>query len=146
MLKTTNSRPYEPLSLADELEDNPQLMMLALTPPVAFNPLFVDITGSVTAALFLSMCMQDMDDGLCDGGWGTLDFQRVHRLTRLSKGELQGARKRLTDLKLLIERRSGFPAQSEYRVDYRRMKQMLIELANRPTSAPQPAEAAVVMH
>jgi hypothetical protein len=145
MLKGSTQGLVEPLNLIDELEANPQLMMLAMTPPVAFNPLFVDITGSVTAALFLSMCIQDMDDGHCDGGWSTLDFNRVHRLTRLSKGELLGARKRLTDLRLLLERRTGFPAQSEFRVDYRRMKQLLLELSKKPL-APVASTLPPVMH
>ena len=45
--------------LLAELERNGELAMLVSAPPIAFNPVFVDITGSVTAALLLSICTQD---------------------------------------------------------------------------------------
>ena len=36
-------------NLLDELAVNPQLLNAVLTPPIAFNPLFVDIAGSLTS-------------------------------------------------------------------------------------------------
>lgn len=125
------------VDLLDEVANNPGLVMLALTPPVAFNPIFVDMTGSITAGLFLSMCLQEMEDGHSDGDWATLDYERVHRITRLSKAEFKGARERLRGLGLLEERRTGFPAQTHFRIKYERIKQLLIELSRRQ---PQPTE------
>ena len=51
------------VDLLDEVANNPGLVMLALTPPVAFNPIFVDMTGSITAGLFLLHVFAG------DGGW-----------------------------------------------------------------------------
>ena len=131
-----------PEDLLAAFESNPNFMLALLTPPVSFNPIFVDITGSVTAALFLSLCLQLIDEGHAAEAWNRLDFERIHKQTRMSRSELATARTRLKELDLLEERRIGFPAQTQYRVNYGRVKQLLMALAMR-VSADHAASASI---
>lgn len=123
-----------PDDLLAALESNPNFMLALLTPPVSYNPIFVDITGSVTAALFLSLCLQMIDEGHAAESWNRLDFERIHKQTRMSRSELATARQRLKSLDLLEERKTGFPALTEYRVNYGRVKQHLMALAMRASA------------
>jgi hypothetical protein len=120
--------------LLTELERNGEL---------AFNPLFVDITGSVTAALLLSACSQDTEVVLSEDGWTCLNVDRWHRLTRMSKHEQRTARRILTDLKLLELRRVGFPSISEYRVNFDRLTSEVIQIANRKIAERKSVEQIV---
>ncbi|MDV7394108.1 hypothetical protein RZS08_22195, partial [Arthrospira platensis SPKY1] len=88
------------VDLLDELGDNPQLLQAVLTPPIAFNPLFVDLAGSLTAGLMLSVLVDlpHLEQ------WGALDMEQVMRETRMTPGELRGARQRLRDAQFLHER------------------------------------------
>lgn len=113
------------IDLLDELGSNPQLLQTVLTPPIAFNPVFVDIAGSVTAGLMLSVLIElpQLEQ------WNSLDMEQIMRETRMTPGEVRGARQRLRDGKLLLERRTGFPAVTQFMVDFGRIKVELIRLA-----------------
>lgn len=114
----------------DELERNGELAMLLSAPPIAFNPVFVDMTGSVAAALLLSVCSQESENASANTtGWQELDAERLLRLTRLSIAELRTARRVLKDLRYIEERRLGFPAKSEFRVDFVRLTEKLLTIA-----------------
>ncbi len=115
--------------ILDELERNGELAMLLSAPPIAFNPVFVDMTGSVTAALLLSVCSQESESAPANTGWQELDAERLLRLTRLSIAELRTARRVLKDLRYIEERRLGFPAKSEFRVDFVRLTEKLLSIA-----------------
>ena len=107
--------------ILDELERNGDLAILLSAPPIAFNPVFVDMTGSVTAALLLSVCSQESERAPANTG--------LLRLTRLSIAELRTARRVLKDLRYIEERRLGFPAKSEFRVDFVRLTEKLLSIA-----------------
>ncbi len=131
---STRSRPHlagaEPANtnLLDELAVNPQLLSAVLTPPIAFNPIFVDIAGSLTAGLLLSFVIDEPQSEV----WSVLDTEKIMRCTRMTAAELRGARQRLRDGGLLQERRVGFPAHTEFRVDFDRLKTAIVEVARRP--------------
>lgn len=111
------------------LESNSDLAMLVLEPPIAFNAIFADMTGSVTAALLLSVCTQGTDLPMDAHGWTELDTARFKRITRLTAHEQRTARRVLCAQQLIEERRIGFPARSEYRVNFERVSQRLISIA-----------------
>lgn len=117
-------------NLLDELSTNPELLFIALQQPIAFNPVLVDITQSLTAGLFLSTAIEE-----AQGDWVELDQNKVHRTTRLTRSELKGARQRLKDLGLLQERRVGFPARTEYCINFDKLKSMLVTLSRQPSQA-----------
>ena len=49
--RTTSGESGDSLDLLKELENNGELAMLVSAPPIVFSPIYVDITGSVTAVL-----------------------------------------------------------------------------------------------
>jgi hypothetical protein len=118
-------------NLLDELAVNPQLLSAVLTPPIAFNPIFVDIAGSLTAGLLLSFVIDEPQSE----DWSILDAEKIMRCTRMTIAELRGARQRLKDGGLLQERRVGFPAHTEFRVDFDRLKGAIVQAVRRPLPA-----------
>jgi hypothetical protein len=131
---SARNRPHltdgEPINtnLLDELAVNPQLLSAVLTPPIAFNPIFVDIAGSLTAGLLLSFVIDEPQSE----DWSFLDTERIMRCTRMTMAELRGARQRLKDGGLLRERRVGFPARTEYRVDFDHLKSAIVRAVRCP--------------
>jgi len=115
------------VDLLEELSTNPELMFIALQQPIAFNPVLVDIAESLTAGLFLSMALEDAGSG----DWIELDQDKIHQCTRLTRGEFKGARQRLKELGLLQERRIGFPARTQYRIDFNQLKTRLVDLSRK---------------
>ncbi|WP_421287573.1 helix-turn-helix domain-containing protein [Aeromonas veronii] len=88
--------------------------------PIAFHRPFVAITGSVTAALFLSQALywakrcKEHEDG-CSWFYKTqADWEEETGLTRY---EQEGARKALRNLGVLKEKRVGLPAQLYFSID-----------------------------
>jgi DNA-binding transcriptional ArsR family regulator len=116
--------------LFDEIEFNPELAMLLVSPPIAFNPAFVDIAGSVTAALLLSVCTQESEH-MDEQGWFSLSFDRIHAISRMTKSEHRSARKSLIDAGLIEVRRSGYPAATMYKINPEILTKKLIELSTR---------------
>lgn len=124
-------------NLLDELAVNPQLLAAVLTPPIAFNPIFVDIAGSLTAGLLLSFAVDE--PGSED--WAVLDTEKIQRCTRMTAAELRGARQRLKDAGLVQERRVGFPARTEFKVDFDQLKTAIVHNVRRPAAASTDAVA-----
>ena len=94
--------------------------------PIAFHRCFVDISGSVTAALFLSQAVywQCRVPANRDGWWfKSRDDWRDE--TGLSRYEQECARKKLRKLGVLEEERRGVPAKLWYRVNETVLGQLL---------------------
>lgn len=107
------------------------LAMLVAAPPIAFQRVFVDITKSATAALLLSACMQEQEYQTSADGWYTASADQWESLTGLSRKEQSTARRVLRDLSLLHERRTGYPAQFEIRVDYNEITRRLLAVTRK---------------
>lgn len=121
--------PDSPLLAA--LEQNPELALMVASPPIAFHRAFVDITGSVTAALLLSACLQEQEErGSSADGWFAASYEMWNLRTGLSRKEQATARKLLRDARLLQERKTGFPANIEVRIMYDQVSRRLIEIAS----------------
>jgi hypothetical protein len=114
--------------LLDELANNPGMLLVAFRQPIAFNPVFVDLSGSLTAGLLLSVIVDE--PGSED--WMRLDSQKIIQFTSMSPCELRGARQRLKDAGLIEERRAGFPAKTEFKVNFDAIKTMMVIMARTP--------------
>lgn len=138
----------EDASLFVALEQNPELALMMASPPIAFHRAFVDITGSATAALLLSACLQEQDDrGSNADGWFSASFDMWNLRTGLSRKEQASARKLLREAHLIQERKEGFPANFEVRIMYDQVSRRLIEVATaRCARAARPARLTAVVH
>ena len=107
--------------------------------PIVFHRLFVDLTGSVTAALWLSYALAALDSpaAMADGWFGKSqdDWRRDTGLTRR---EQESARRRLRDLGLIEERR-GMGEALAFRVDCVRLHALIEAQADRVHPALQEA-------
>jgi hypothetical protein len=117
---TSQAKPSAP-NLIDILEtDGGALAMQVAQPPIAFHRVFVEVTGSVTAALLLSACIDQEQETPVKAnadGWVPTSADLWLQRTALSVKEQATARRTLRDLKLMEERLSGFPAQLAVELD-----------------------------
>ena len=120
----SQGRPVGPQAFeADHAEwIEPALLLEILgQAPIVFHRVFVDITGSVTAALWLSYALYALDAaGVPDGGWFDKSQHDWQRDTGLTRREQESARRRLRALALIEERR-GMNRPLAYRVDCARL-------------------------
>jgi hypothetical protein len=103
---------------------DPGLILELMQPPIVFHRAFVDMTGSVTAALMLSHSLPQSDkaDSL---GWFDKSQEAWTLETGLSRFEQQTAKRVLVDLKILYSSRRGMPARTMYRIDIQRVMEMV---------------------
>ena len=122
-------------ALADNLEGNGELAMLLAQPPIAFHRVFVDLTNSATAALLLSSLIEHQEQvGVGTDEWFETTAEQISARTGLSRKEQATARRTLRDLKLLDERREGFPARFELRINFSQVSTLLIGQARKRLS------------
>lgn len=119
------------LNLADVLEREPELAMLVAQPPIAFHRSFVDVTGSATTALLLSICIEQAESALSSEGWFSVSAQDWENRSGLSRKEQATARKNLKDMHLLEERKTSFPATLEVRIKFDRLSSLLLASARK---------------
>lgn len=119
------------LSTAFESAGGGELAMLVSQPPIAFHRVFVDLTGSATAALLLSCITEQTETpgAMDDDGWMLASCEQWEVRTGLSRKEQATARKVLRAQHLLEERRDGFPANFRVRVNFERISKRLIEMS-----------------
>lgn len=97
--------------------------------PVAFHRVFVDITGSVVSALWLSNAInlvsqiiqsspRSGEPSTASDIWFSLSSDDCHATTGLSRREQETARESLRELDMLFERRGGFGLAKQYRIDF----------------------------
>lgn len=93
--------------------------------PIAFHPIYVDITGSLTAALWLAYAAYHVSESGTDAeGWFHKTQEAWTLETRLTRREQEGARARLRELGLLEERR-GLNQPMAYRLVTERLVALL---------------------
>ena len=96
---------------------SPDLLLQILDLPLSFHRCLVPITGSVTAALFLSQAIytaQEVDPTLRE--WFAKSQAQWAEDTGLTRWEQETARRLLRDAGFLEEQRVGLPAKLYYRV------------------------------
>lgn len=96
-----------------------------LAQPIAFHRAFVEITGTIPAALMLSQAYywstpakSGKEKTTLPGGWFYKTREEWTDETGLSRDEQESARKRLRTLKLLDEDLRGVPAKLHYRLNH----------------------------
>lgn len=100
------------------MSDPHMIPLDALKRPIAFHPIFADIAGSVTAGLFLSQAWhwtQTLSDSR--HGWFYKVQSEWSHETRMSRREIEGARKTLRNLGVIEEHLRGTPARLWYRIN-----------------------------
>ena len=114
---TASPNPTETLGL-------PQLLRL-LDRPIAFHRCFVDLAGSITAALMLSQAIYWQQRTRDPDGWWFKTRDEWQEETGLGRREQETARRKLRKLGVLREDLRGVPAQLWYMVDEIRLFELL---------------------
>ncbi len=104
-----------------------ELFQDTLDRPIAFHPVFVDLTGSVTAGLLLSQAVY-WTKRVPAGEWFYKTIKQWEEETRLSRHEQESARKILRQFSFWHEERRGVPAQMYFRVDIPALYNELLSL------------------
>lgn len=101
---------------------NPTLLLeLFGQTPIVFNRIYIDVTGSVTAALWLAYAIYHVSEqGADPDGWFVKSQQEWLLDTGLSRREQETARTRLRALNLLEERRAP-NAPLAYRIAFQQL-------------------------
>lgn len=104
-----------------------ELFQDTLGRPIAFHPVFVELTGSVTAALLLSQAVY-WTKRIPSGDWFYKTMRQWEEETKLSRHEQESARKLLRRFSFWQEERRGVPAQMYFRVDIRALYNELLSV------------------
>lgn len=139
------SAVLSPGSFKDEFSNamlDGDLAMLTMAPPIAFQRCFVDITGSVTAALMLSALYNDLSGPpSTSDGWFCASTEGWQASTGLTYKEQSTARKVLREQGILKERKVGYPASFEVKIDYEEIGRLMIRAAKKMRQARERAAA-----
>jgi len=94
--------------------------------PIVFHRCYVDITGSVTAALWLSHAVYHITEHAAEeDGWFSKSQSAWEQETGLSRREQETARKLLVGLHILKERRPGLQRPMQFQIDFDILMQRL---------------------
>ena len=91
--------------------------------PIAFYPIYVDITGSITSGLLLSQLMYWFSKK--DKIFKT-DSELMSE-TKLSTNELRNAKKKIKNLPFITVSREGLPAKTFYKIDWELYQTSLVD-------------------
>ena len=111
----------------------------ALNRPIAFQPIFVDVTGSVPGAVFLSQ-LKYWSERVPDGrdGWFYKTREEWQRETRLTRRNIEVARAHLVQIEILEFEKKGHNNLSWYRVNTNKLRQAIHDiLQSKVNQAPQ---------
>jgi hypothetical protein len=92
---------------------------------ISFHRCFVEITGSITAALMLSQALYWTPRSSTKDGWFYKSEKEWNEETGLTRSEQEGARKKLRQCGFWQEEKRGIPCQLFYRVDLDKLAQAL---------------------
>lgn len=106
------------------------MLSALLDRPIAFHRVFVDVTGSVPAALFLSQVVYWSRRTSDPDGWFFKTATEWRDETGLGRYELENARSALRRLGVLQETRAGVPAKLFFRLDDERLEELLVEVVD----------------
>lgn len=116
---------------------SPELLLEVFDKPICIHRSLLPLTKSVTAALFLTYAIEQMEDlPLESDGWFAKSQDGWESEIGLSRFEQEGARKILRQLELLEEKRIGMPAKMVYRVNAQKLMRLLGQQAKDNHSAP----------
>lgn len=143
----------DPSELTSFLDDHPGAALTLLQPPIAVNPLYIDISGSLTAGFLLSaLCQIEQDQGdplnpeiaAISSSWMPYSISDIHEKFKLTEKEQRNARSKLITRGLIHERRVDYPAKLQVQINHGAITQALMKaLKTDPTNVGQSSEATV---
>ena len=101
-------------------EETAEAIFRVLDRPIAFHKIFVDMTGSIYAALFLSQAIY-WSQRCGEDGWFYKTMDEWHQETGMGKKGIMRARLVLMRLGLIQVKREGIPCRLFYHVDAKRL-------------------------
>ncbi|WP_310614540.1 hypothetical protein [Limnohabitans sp.] len=117
-----------PIDLQTELQNNPELAMMLLDTPIAFNPIYAEISESVLAALMLSVLTEQAGElQTTSDGWVIFDERELTFLTKMTTHEQFVAREILRSKELILER--SFNDQRQISVNHPKITHAIVMLA-----------------
>ena len=117
-----------PIDLQTELQNNPELAMMLLDTPIAFNPIYAEISESVLAALMLSVLTEQAGElQTISDGWVIFDERELTFLTKMTPHEQLVAREILRSKELISER--SFNDQLQVSVNHQKITHAIVMLA-----------------
>ena len=112
----------------------PEEIAHLLDRPIAFHRAFVEIGGSVAAALFLSQSVYWSRRTKDDDGWFWKTQEQWFEETGLSRAEQEGARGKLRQMGILVEKKMGLPCKLWFRIDFNELSKSLASITESQTS------------
>lgn len=110
---------------------SPAMLLEIFDEPIVFQRAYVGITGSATAALYLSYAVYQTERlEPEEEGWFVKTADDWHADTGLTRFEQQTARRVLRDLGILIERRVGMPAKLWQKISGEQLLELLAKQAD----------------
>ena len=109
---------------------SPGMVLDLFDEPIMFRRIYVDLTGSVTAALWLSHLVThhaSLNYVDHERQWFERSMEQITEETGLTRFEQETARRRLRDLSILDERRMGMPARLQFLIKHERLASLLRE-------------------
>nr|WP_067285770.1 DnaT-like ssDNA-binding domain-containing protein [Marinobacterium profundum] len=112
---------------------NQQTVAALLRRPIAYHPIFRQVTGSTVAAVMLSQMYYWTDGRIGEGrdGWFHKTQQEWELETGLSRSEQDRARKVMKQLGLLKEARRGNPARMWFRLNRDQLFALIGDVASK---------------
>jgi len=93
--------------------------------PIAYKPILARALGGVTVGLWVSQLIYWSDKGRDPDGWIYKTYIEWEAETAMSRGELDGARKRAGMLGIVEEKLAQVPARLHYRINWERLEELL---------------------
>jgi hypothetical protein len=106
--------------------------------PIAYHAVLARALGSVTAGILLSQLLYWTPRAQDQEGWFWKTQEEIYQETALSRREQETARRVLLDAGLLEERRAGMPAKVHFRVNMRKLGELIGAHVGRPSSSGSP--------
>ena len=103
--------------------------LIELDRPIAFQRVFVTLTGSINAALMLSQANYWACRTKDPAGWFYKTGDEWQEETGLTRREREDARKKLRSIGILEEKLTGVPAKLHYRLIESKIRQLLAGVA-----------------
>lgn len=103
----------------------PESIAHLLDRPIAYQRAFVDLGAGITGAVFLSQAVywsKRTDD---DDGWFWKTQDEWAEETGLSRAEQEGARGKLRQIGILVEKKKGLPCKLWFRIDFNELAKSL---------------------
>lgn len=104
--------------------NNSQIIKILGIKPILYNPLLAEISGSVTAGVFLSQLLYWSNKGKYDWFYKTID--EIYQETRLTRNEQDSAIRIWKSIKILKTQVLGYPPKRHFLIDM----PLLAELIN----------------